>query len=851
MPTNPFQDASILSFIDLGIETLVNAETNSNQQNASVAVLSNGNVVVTWESNLQDGSGLGIFARLYSPDGLALSGDLPMNVTTSGNQSDPDVIALDSGRAMVVWTSGGDAWYRLIEADGTSPAGEFQINSTSSANDFAITSFASEDFMATWESSDGTGTSSGVFGQRLLFNGTEVFSEFQINDEIAGAQQNADTAELASETVFTVFQSQGQTGAASNQGIYLRNYSNTSTLVGSDILVVDAAGEMEVNPQIEALDGGGFVVSWVNSTTTEIWAQTYLNTGAAIPASLTNISGAVGVNTLSTPVMKALPGDRYAVVWENDATFGRDLYYRVLEADGTTVTTGLLHTQTTGAQSQAEVVVLPQGGFITVFSGGTGSAIDVSIVRHMEDGTPIGPPLQVEYPVNTTTANLQSTPDVAVTDDGEIIVTWQSNAQDGSGFGVYTQRFASPVIGTDGNDSLDGDTDADFLAGWIGADTLNGLDGADHLDGGEGTDQLFGGAGDDTLIGGTGNDTLDGGADTDTASFATGNDSISANLNSGIAVAGALGTDTLIDIENLIAGSGNDRIFGSAADNRLEGRDGDDLLAGTDGNDILIGGAGVDALSGGNDNDTLDGGSGNDRLFGNNGDDSIDSGAGDDFTNGGAGNDTINGGEDDDNVLVGGADNDEINGGAGNDGLQGSAGNDLLRGDAGEDRLFGGAGLDTLEGGMDNDRLGGLGDDDTLLGDDGEDGLNGGGGNDRLEGGADDDRLFGGIGADTLEGGSGDDLLVGQAGLDTFVFEANWGNDQISVYGDIASGQPRMDEVIDLSALGITFTDLTIEATASFGTLVYVTADGSVDNSIEVLFRPVAEITASDFFFGP
>ncbi len=87
-----------------------------------------------------------------------------------------------------------------------------------------------------------------------------------------------------------------------------------------------------------------------------------------------------------------------------------------------------------------------------------------------------------------------------------------------------------------------------------------------------------------------------------------------------------------------------------------------------------------------------------------------------------------------------------------------------------------------------------------------------------------------------------------QHGLDTFVFEANWGHDQISGYGLDVTGQPFVDEVIDMSALGISFADLTIEQ-SGVHTLVYVTADGSATNSIEILFRNVADITASDFVF--
>lgn len=590
MPANPFQSGYIRSFVDIGPEVLVNGETNSNQQDARLTVLTNGNYIVTWQSNLQDGSGLGIYSKLYSSDGTALTGDLPMNVTTAGDQQGPEVVALDNGRAMVVWTTGGDIWYRIVEADGTSPAGEFQVNQTSTGNNFSIEKFASDDFMITWEASDGVGNSTGVFGQRFQFNGNKEFAEIQINDGVTGQQKGADTAELLSGTVFTVFQSQGQVGAVSEQGIYLRNYSNTSTLVGSDIKVADAVGEREVNPQIEALDGGGFVVSWVNSTTGDVWAQTFLNTGAAVPGSLTNVSDTVSANTLGTPVLKALPNDRYVVLWENDASLSKDIYYKVLESDGSTVSTGILHTVTSGGQSNAEVHVLPQGGFITVYTGGSGSALDVFIVRHAEDGTPVGPPMQAEYPVNSTTGSSQISSDVAVTDEGEIIVTWQSTNQDGSGTGVYMQRFASPEIGTEGNDTMTGDGAKNFLAGWKGDDTISGLDGADILEGGLGADKLNGGRGSDELIGGLGADNLSGGR---------GNDKLTGDKGS----------------DKLNGGRGNDKLFGGDGDDMLLGGDAKDQLYGNKGNDQLFGDKGADKLYVSKGNDEYSGGSGADRFI--------------------------------------------------------------------------------------------------------------------------------------------------------------------------------------------------------------------------------------------
>ena len=47
------------------------------------------------------------------------------------------------------------------------------------------------------------------------------------------------------------------------------------------------------------------------------------------------------------------------------------------------------------------------------------------------------------FRVNTTIADAQQAPAVAIDHDGDFVITWQSNVQDGSGLGIYAQRFAA------------------------------------------------------------------------------------------------------------------------------------------------------------------------------------------------------------------------------------------------------------------------------------------------------------------------------------------------------------------------------------------------------------------------
>ena len=73
----------------------------------------------------------------------------------------------------------------------------------------------------------------------------------------------------------------------------------------------------------------------------------------------------------------------------------------------------------------------------------------------------------------------------------------------------------------------------------------------------------------------------------------------------GTAVGPEIGTGTLIEIDNIIGGSGDDTIIGDSAANRFEGGAGNDILDGGIGDDALEGGAGDNFIAGGDGFDTL------------------------------------------------------------------------------------------------------------------------------------------------------------------------------------------------------------------------------------------------------
>ena len=209
----------------------------------------------------------------------------------------------------------------------------------------------------------------------------------------------------------------------------------------------------------------------------------------------------------------------------------------------------------------------------------------------------------------------------------------------------------------------------EHVTGGGGADRLTGSTGANRLIGGAGNDRLDGAGGADTLKGDAGNDTLAGGTGSDLADY-SGSTAVTVNLSLTTAQATGYGSDVLASIEDVLGGSGADRLTGSAGNNVIEGGLGNDTLNGGDGVDTLLftgstavkvrldtstaqtTGYGSDLISnfenaiGGSGSDFIAGNSGANALTGNSGNDTLRGGAGTDTLNGGGGQDLLYGGSD-------------------------------------------------------------------------------------------------------------------------------------------------------------------------------------------------------------
>ena len=121
----------------------------------------------------------------------------------------------------------------------------------------------------------------------------------------------------------------------------------------------------------------------------------------------------------------------------------------------------------------------------------------------------------------------------------------------------------------------------------------------ENVVGGTGADTLTGDGGDNVLNGYLGNDTLVGGAGNDTADYSYTTVGMNVTLNGAgtvMVTVAASDTDSLVSIENIAGGTGNDTLTGDAGSNVLTGNAGNDTLRGGIGSDVMIGGDGSDVF---------------------------------------------------------------------------------------------------------------------------------------------------------------------------------------------------------------------------------------------------------------
>jgi hypothetical protein len=255
--------------VKLNGEFRVNTITAGIQTAPAVASLTNGFVVV-WESNGQDGSLYGIYGQRYNASGAKLGVEFRVNTTTINDQNQASVTGLPSGGFVVTWTSNGQDRSGLgiigqrYNAAGVKAGTEFLINTTvARAQSQSSVTALGAGFVVAWQSDIQDGSGFGIYAQRFTTAGAKAGGEFRVNAATANAQSLPSVAGLSDGGFIVAWQSAAQDG--SGLGVYARRYTAAGGQSGQPFLVNTRTAGDQSQPSVAAFADGGFIIAWTSA----------------------------------------------------------------------------------------------------------------------------------------------------------------------------------------------------------------------------------------------------------------------------------------------------------------------------------------------------------------------------------------------------------------------------------------------------------------------------------------------------------------------------------------------------------------------------------------------------------
>lgn len=307
-------------------EQQVNTHTPDEQEDPDIARLVDGRYIVVWDSDgAQDGEQRGIYGRLFDASGLALGAPFLVNAVTAGDQNDAVVAAAADGGFFVVWETqpGGDPFEELVarrfDATGMPVTGEVAVNvyTTGDQEDADVASDVDGNFVVAWESDVQDGHFESVVARRFDAGGQPLGDEFVVNTYTTGDQDDPDLAVHPDGRFVITWEDDTQDMGV--DAIYARYYAADGTPT-SDAFKVDTDSGPELDPRV-AIDREGYaLVIWdgfgQDGSGFGVFVNRFDPTGSAAgPEQQVNTNTA---GDQEFPHIAVAPGGEVVTVWESD-----------------------------------------------------------------------------------------------------------------------------------------------------------------------------------------------------------------------------------------------------------------------------------------------------------------------------------------------------------------------------------------------------------------------------------------------------------------------------------------------------------------------------------------------------
>jgi len=186
---------------------------------------------------------------------------------------------------------------------------------------------------------------------------------------------------------------------------------------------------------------GNFAIVWMqDKSSNSIIARLYNADGTA-KTELFEVS-TIRFSSITRPSIAMDKAGHFVVAWDGDPNLASldDIHARIFEPNGTAIGEQFtVNTTIEGPQQNPQAAINDRGQFIIVWDSKIDPNVnerDIFAQRYDSSSRPLGD----EFQVNTYMVDDQKRPTVAMGQNRNFVMAWQSYGQDGSGYGIFGQR---------------------------------------------------------------------------------------------------------------------------------------------------------------------------------------------------------------------------------------------------------------------------------------------------------------------------------------------------------------------------------------------------------------------------
>jgi flagellin-like hook-associated protein FlgL len=309
-----------------------------------------------------------------------------------------------------------------------------------------------------WESTGQDGSGDGVYGQRYDASAAPIGPEFQINTHTASEQRDVHLASLEGGGFVANWISYNQDGNI--WGIYGQRFDSAGNAAGAEFRINTHTANNQQHAQISSLPDGGFLALFGSDSSTHAqpdnssfgaYGQRYDSSGNPVGAEFRINSTTTGHQYYASAT--GLKNGNFVITWSSygqDDVSGHGIYGQRYDASGTAVGSEFkVNSNNSNDQHYSSITSLDDGGFLVVWQSSEqdGSGTGIYGQRYASNGETVGS----EFVINSTTNNDQARPSVTSLSDSNIVVAWSSAGQDGDGNGIFAQIFDTGTSSSSGS----------------------------------------------------------------------------------------------------------------------------------------------------------------------------------------------------------------------------------------------------------------------------------------------------------------------------------------------------------------------------------------------------------------